>query len=449
MTSRVHHSGQCPSAACAAWRRVRRPAALLAAGLALAGVLAWLAHGQHQQAAAIEALQAEYRILAAHAMPDGRQGPDGGQLLYSAACALVQSAPRTAGQVWPAAGEGDADPNARAVLAALAAFMARTASLEAAVVKVQGDLASLNESMVTVRDQLGDRLTVLERHQEGPPLTAAPAASEAPPQDLAAAIAAQGDDVQALAALVRTLSHRSDTLNDLDGRLSRLEQDRLPVPVQVASVSDDVPGAGQPDTPAPPARSAAAVQRTEAEVAALREAAIQAFQTLDSEFQAILERLDRLAERDRELDRAQEATMVALQTQLSDWRERHSPPVWDMAAQLAGLTIRFSEATRYADPGAAQAALQQVSSLVLASDPSLGVRVVGYADFDGTDALSNRITSQKRADAVRQQLVSLGVPEGRLLAVGRSTEDRVIDSDAAGNANRRAIFEPFLLKDTE
>ena len=87
-------------------------------------------------------------------------------------------------------------------------------------------------------------------------------------------------------------------------------------------------------------------------------------------------------------------------------------------------------------------------ALLLALDASVGIRVVGYADFDGADAASNRITSQKRADYIQDQLTRLGSPIERMLAVGRALEDRVIDLDAAGNGNRRVIFEPFLLKDT-
>ena len=172
-----------------------------------------------------------------------------------------------------------------------------------------------------------------------------------------------------------------------------------------------------------------------------------AFRTLDEQFQAVRERLEELANQDIALKQGQEATLVALQTELNDWRTRHYPPVWDLAAQLSGITVRFSEGLHFAIPSEAEAALQQVSTLLLAADTSLGVRVVGYADFDGTDAESNRITSQKRANEIKQLLVSLGVPEDRLVAVGRATEDRVVDSDAEGNANRRAIFEPFVLKD--
>jgi outer membrane protein OmpA-like peptidoglycan-associated protein len=193
---------------------------------------------------------------------------------------------------------------------------------------------------------------------------------------------------------------------------------------------------------------AAAGTPDDAEAAAFRQSVMLAFRTLDGRFQAVKERLDALAARDRELAQGQEATLVAVQTGLNDWRERHSPPVWDLAAQLSGFTIRFLEGIELADPAKAETALSEVAAVLLAADQELGVRVVGYADFDGADPDSNRITSQKRADAVVAQLIQLGVPENRLVAVGRAAEERLIDSDAPGNANRRAVFEPFLLENT-
>jgi len=193
---------------------------------------------------------------------------------------------------------------------------------------------------------------------------------------------------------------------------------------------------------------AAAGTPDDAEAAAFRQSVMLAFRTLDGRFQAVKERLDALAARDRELAQGQEATLVAVQTGLNDWRERHSPPVWDLAAQLSGFTIRFLEGIELADPAKAETALSEVAAVLLAADQELGVRVVGYADFDGADPDSNRITSQKRADAVMAQLIQLGVPENRLVAVGRAAEKRLIDSDAPGNANRRAVFEPFLLENT-
>jgi outer membrane protein OmpA-like peptidoglycan-associated protein len=121
-------------------------------------------------------------------------------------------------------------------------------------------------------------------------------------------------------------------------------------------------------------------------------------------------------------------------------------PVWDLTGQLAGVSLQFGQAVEYADPTVANETLAQVVSLVLAAQPSVGLRVVGHADFGGADPDADRITSQKRADAVRDQLVSLGIPAQRLASTGRATEDRVEDSNEFGNANRRVVFEPFMIR---
>lgn len=267
--------------------------------------------------------------------------------------------------------------------------------------------AEANAAILARMSILEGRLSAVEQH---------PPATPEPSQAFLSALAGHSAELKTLGAYTQKLSDRIDSLD------------------KAAVTHPKVGAMANPGTPA--------------DLARLEQAAIAAFQTLDQQFQSILEQLETLAERDEALEQAQEASRVALQTELTQWRERHSPPIWDMAAQLSGVTIRFSEATRIADEVSAQEILQQVATLLLSAEATLGIRVVGYADFDGTDTVSNRITSQKRADYIQDQLIRLGVPKERVLAVGRSTEDRVIDSDAAGNANRRVIFEPFELQDT-
>ncbi len=248
--------------------------------------------------------------------------------------------------------------------AALASFATRMANAETTARTMQDDLATLQESVTAVRDQLEARLRFLE---QSPPVKGIPLQAPVP--------AAQNGELQALEIYVRQLADRVDGLAEAEAARAQV------IATQKPAMPALVPVAG-----------AAAAH---AEIARLEQSAIAAFQTLDSQFQIILERLEELA-----------------------------------------------------DGAHAQSVLQQVSTLLLAADPGLGIRMVGYADFDGTDSVSNRITSQKRADFILDQLTRLGVPSGRLLAVGKATEDRVVDSDATGNGNRRAIFEPFLLKDT-
>ncbi len=290
------------------------------------------------------------------------------------------------------------------------------------------------------------------------------------PPDTGEALAPQAADIQALAALVRALSDRLDAIDaaqmrrvsgeadasmapahqspEIGAALTRQEEELQALATYVRLLADRSAAAtGVSERVARLERDAEGDSVAPKDVAALRKSAALALQTLDKQFQAILAKMNALAARDEELARGQEATKVALQTQLTEWREQHYPPVWNLAAQLAGITIQFLEAQRYDDPSAADEAVQHVATLLLASDSSLGIRVVGYADFHSTDREANMIVSQKRADAIAEQLVSLGVPEERVLAVGRGGEHRIVNSDAPGNANRRAVFEPFLLED--
>ena len=110
---------------------------------------------------------------------------------------------------------------------------------------------------------------------------------------------------------------------------------------------------------------------------------------------------------------------------------------------LMGLLATNAGATRDLF-SAAEALLRRITAWLMEAGPEIGLRIVGYADIDGSGEPSNRITSQKRADAVRQMMLDLGIPGDRVVAVGRSTENRLVDDDSSGNANRRVAFEPFL-----
>ena len=330
--------------------------------------------------------------------------------------------------------------------------------------KIQA-LSAGNEKLSAAVEKLNDRVNNLRTTGEttvpSPTPMASDPATSARLDEFKSALVAAVDCTAALeaelAAAQRSIQNMAETVpalrESLEGRLLALEEQEPPafdtsaltqqLAAQAKGLADIAAGLSQLEKEASPDSSGVSE-----ELGRLESSAILAFQTLDQQFQNILGRLDEMAERDQELGQAQEAARVALQSELNQWRQRHTPLVWGLAAQLSGETVRFSESTNLADGAAAQAALAQVATLLLASDASVGIRVVGYADFDGTDAESNRITSQKRADYILEQLTRLGAPKERMLAVGKATEDRVIDSDAAGNGNRRVIFEPFLLKDT-
>lgn len=180
-------------------------------------------------------------------------------------------------------------------------------------------------------------------------------------------------------------------------------------------------------------------------LAGLEHASFEALATLDQQVQSIGGHIEALQSRDAALAQALEDTRIALDAELAQWRDRQTPPLVALANRLAGKTVQFSEGNRLADPTAAERLIGQVGAWLLEAGPEIGIRVTGYADIDGSGEPSNRIASQKRAEAVRDAMIRLGLPADRLVAVGRSTENRLVDDDSAGNANRRVAFEPFYL----
>lgn len=87
-------------------------------------------------------------------------------------------------------------------------------------------------------------------------------------------------------------------------------------------------------------------------------------------------------------------------------------------------------------PGAREK-LAKVSGILLAY-PGLKIQLEGHTDSIGTDEY-NMTLSQQRADAVQQYLISEGVPDTNLTAVGLGKADPVAtnDTDAGRQQNRR------------
>ena len=79
----------------------------------------------------------------------------------------------------------------------------------------------------------------------------------------------------------------------------------------------------------------------------------------------------------------------------------------------------------------------------LGGQPSIEVRIVGYTDSTGTDAINNPL-SVNRAASVRDYLVARGVDARRIAIDGRGSRDPVADnSTEAGRAKNRRV-EIFL-----
>ena len=71
----------------------------------------------------------------------------------------------------------------------------------------------------------------------------------------------------------------------------------------------------------------------------------------------------------------------------------------------------------------------------------LKFEIGGHTDSDGTAARNNAL-SQERADAVKRQMMRMGIDEGRLTAKGYGSSKPLVDNNAAENKakNRRVEF---------
>ena len=87
--------------------------------------------------------------------------------------------------------------------------------------------------------------------------------------------------------------------------------------------------------------------------------------------------------------------------------------------------------------------LDRFAAVIHQHYPSAMITIEGFTDPAGPDEY-NRQLSQRRAEAVRAELVSRGIPETQIRAVGYG-KDRPVVPDAAGSRpgaelNRRVVF---------
>ncbi|MEQ9126076.1 MAG: OmpA family protein, partial [Alphaproteobacteria bacterium] len=86
--------------------------------------------------------------------------------------------------------------------------------------------------------------------------------------------------------------------------------------------------------------------------------------------------------------------------------------------------------------------LARAAEIALAMPEGMRLRIVGYADSDGTTE-ANRITSKRRSDWALEQLARLGVPQARMVSVGRGAENLLSPDATDDSPNRRVEFEAF------
>lgn len=105
---------------------------------------------------------------------------------------------------------------------------------------------------------------------------------------------------------------------------------------------------------------------------------------------------------------------------------------------IGANALFFAKDTDYRDPQAAAAALDELASLIKNADAL--VRVVGYTDEKGGEE-RNTPLSQARAEKVVAELAERGVPQERLVAVGRNDSADLSPVLGEASPNRRVEFE--------
>lgn len=113
-----------------------------------------------------------------------------------------------------------------------------------------------------------------------------------------------------------------------------------------------------------------------------------------------------------------------------------SPPGASPAAPSLSLALHFAPSSAELRPENGPLLGQLVSALLSPELRSQRFVIEGHTDARGSAAVNQRL-SLERAEEVRQYLVALGVPPGRLRAVGRGAQEPANPADPAAAENRR------------
>lgn len=160
------------------------------------------------------------------------------------------------------------------------------------------------------------------------------------------------------------------------------------------------------------------------------QAAAQQAQAAAQQTQAQLDQTKQLlAERDAE------ARMLRVQNELARIASTRSEQRGIIVTLSGG--ILFDTGKNSLKPGA-KSTLTKIAKQ-LQTDPSLKIAVEGHTDTVGT-AAKNQALSEKRANAVRDYLVSAGIPSDHITATGRGQEAPIAtNKTAAGRQQNRRV----------
>ncbi|NEV62545.1 OmpA family protein [Thiorhodococcus minor] len=188
----------------------------------------------------------------------------------------------------------------------------------------------------------------------------------------------------------------------------------------------------------------ASIQSLEASLASIKEDQVAMLEVernrIASELQALASRQDEQA---AEVDGGAEGLPDAyLEGALAALGAVSTPD--GLSVTMAESQLRFPPGKAEPDAAAASAALAGIAR-VLKDQPGLRVVLRGHTDSSG-DAEMNRALSQRRALAVRDAFIALGIHGGRIRAEGLGEAQPVADNETPEGRSRNRRVEVLLLE---
>jgi outer membrane protein OmpA-like peptidoglycan-associated protein len=212
-----------------------------------------------------------------------------------------------------------------------------------------------------------------------------------------------------------------------EGPDSYKTRDRAYVALRKAEIAETEARAAMLDRAT--AQSMRQVQLSQAQVQAQTKEQLQRTQEQLQQEQARLEE-ERRAREDAE-KRAQQAAQDLQQMAHVKQEQR------GMVITLPGNVLFASNKSELLP--ASSRRLDEVAKVIAKQPAQLKILVVGHTDATGSDE-TNKVLSQKRADSVRDYLVSHGVPRDRITSEGHGEAEPIADNKTAeGRATNRRV----------
>jgi outer membrane protein OmpA-like peptidoglycan-associated protein len=117
-------------------------------------------------------------------------------------------------------------------------------------------------------------------------------------------------------------------------------------------------------------------------------------------------------------------------------------PIEELERFAEQNAIYFSEGRTLRLPDRAEQVLGDLAAHLLSTPEHVRVRIIGYADPLGAPEVNQQLTLA-RADVAYERLLAFGVPEARMVTVGRPGERLLTQTVGAGSDSRRTEFEVY------